>query len=126
MRQIDRFSPFCTARDGVSSDTLAPPGEYDGTCAHWRYLANTIELVLPSAYLSLQPKRHLDRFSRFAQMTAECPCTLQWDVIPPPQNCPFPCADLNAHLIVFIGPTRVLNPNGMSIGSAVFLQGQVL
>ena len=33
--------------------------------AHWRHLANTIELVLPSAYQCPQPKRQIDRFSRF-------------------------------------------------------------
>jgi len=32
--------------------------------ANWRHLANTIELVLPSAYLSPQPKGQIDRFSR--------------------------------------------------------------
>jgi len=35
--------------------------------------------MVPWAILSPQPKRYLDRFSRFAQMTAECPYTLQWD-----------------------------------------------
>ena len=30
--------------------------------AHWRNLANTIELVLPSAYPSPQRKRQIDRF----------------------------------------------------------------
>jgi len=55
-----------------------------------------------------------------AQMTAECPYTLQWGATfplkiatshggyEPPSNTWFP------------GPTRVLNPNGISIGSAVF------
>ena len=52
-------------------------------------------------------------------MTAECPYTLQWDALPlkivpshggsgPPSNTWFP------------GPSRVLNPNSISIGSAVF------
>jgi len=31
--------------------------------AHWRHLANTIELMHPSAHLSPQPKRQIDRFS---------------------------------------------------------------
>jgi len=56
----------------------------------------------------------------FAQMTEECPYTLQWDDPSllkialshggsgPPSNTWFP------------GPTRVLNLNGISIGSAVF------
>jgi len=33
--------------------------------AHWRHLANTIELVHPSAHLSPQHKQQIDRFSRF-------------------------------------------------------------
>jgi len=33
--------------------------------AHWIHLANTIELVLPSAHLSRRQKRQIDRFSRF-------------------------------------------------------------
>ena len=39
-----------------------------------------------------QSKRHLDRLTVFAQMTTECPYTLQWDASfpPPKKNCPFP------------------------------------
>jgi len=37
----------------------------DWTCAHWHHLQNTIELVLPSAHLSPQPKWQIDLFSRF-------------------------------------------------------------
>jgi len=33
--------------------------------ARWRHLANTIELVFHSAHPSRQPKRQIDRFSRF-------------------------------------------------------------
>ena len=39
---------------------MCPP-----TWAHWRHLANTTERVLPSAHPSPQPKRQIDRFSRF-------------------------------------------------------------
>jgi len=39
--------------------TMCPPMR-----AHWRHLANTIELVLPSAHSSPQPERQIDRFSR--------------------------------------------------------------
>jgi len=54
---------------------MCPP-----TRAHWRHLTNTLELVMFfSARLSPQPNRRMDRFSRFAQITAECPYTLQWD-----------------------------------------------
>jgi len=33
--------------------------------AHWRHLANRIEFVHPSAHSCPQPKRQIDRFSRF-------------------------------------------------------------
>ena len=36
-----------------------------GSWAHWRHLANMIELLLPSAHLSPQLKRQIDRFSHF-------------------------------------------------------------
>jgi len=53
----------------------------------------------------------------FAQMTAECPCTLQWDAPSLPLKLPLPwgCAP---HLTHWIRPT--LNPNSISIGLAVF------
>jgi len=40
--------------------------------------------MLPWANPSPNPKRHLDRFSRFAQLIAESPCTLQRASTPPP------------------------------------------
>jgi len=55
----------------------------------------------------------------FAQMTAECPYTLQWGTLPPP-NCPFPWGSGPLSSTWFVGPTRVLNPKGISIGAAVF------
>jgi len=45
---------------------------------HWCHLANTIELVLPLAHQSLQPKPQIDRWAIFAQIMAESPYTLQW------------------------------------------------
>jgi len=137
-------------------------------------LANTIELVLPSAYPSPQPKRQIDRFSCFwtasgktslyftmgdpfpqklpllvggsgppskswflkpdrahspnsisivsavfSQVTAECPYTLQWDA-PFPSKLPLPMGESGPPCNTwFPGPTQVLNPNGISIGSAV-------
>jgi len=35
--------------------------------AHWRYVANTIELMLPSVHPSSQPKRQIDRLSHFCR-----------------------------------------------------------
>jgi len=39
------------------------------------------------------------RSTVFAQMTAECPCTLQWDAPSPPSKLPIPMGDLGPHLI---------------------------
>jgi len=54
-----------------------------------------------------------------AQMTAECPYTLQWGTfalkIAPSHGGSGPPSNT-----WFIGPTRVLNPNGISIGTVVF------
>jgi len=49
----------------------------------------------------------------FEQMTAECPYTLQWDTLSPLKIAPSH-GDFDPHL------TPVLNPNGISIASAVF------
>ena len=49
------------------------------TRAHWRHLANTIELVHPPAHSSPQSKRQMDRFSRFCTAySRKCLYTLQW------------------------------------------------
>jgi len=78
------------------------PHTDSNVCAMYQHglsinLANTIELVLPSAHPSPQPKRQIDRFSRFAQLTVESPYTLQWAPLSR-QNCPFPWRDLDTHL----------------------------
>jgi len=59
-------------------------------------------------------KKALYKYSSFLSF----PYTLQWDA-PSPQNCPTH-GDLDPHLRRgwFPGPTRVLNQNGISIGSA--------
>jgi len=46
-----------------------------------------------------QPKRHPYRFSRLCTDDVECPYTLQWDAHSPPKICPFPCGNLDPHLI---------------------------
>ena len=66
--------------------------------AHWRHLANTIELVHPSAYLSPRPKLQTDRFSRFC--TAHGTKSLYFTMgAPIHQNCPFPWRHLDPQLI---------------------------
>jgi len=75
----------------------------------------TIRWAHPNAW----PKRYLDRFSLF--------CTAHYSV---PLGCnrpPLPLKIADSHGEIwtpsntrFLGPTRVFNPNGISIGSAVF------
>jgi len=60
--------------------------------AHWRHLANTIELVHPLAHSSPQPKRQMDRFSRFC--TAYGTNAL-YNGRPYPTELPFPTGDQN-------------------------------
>ena len=89
--------------------------------AHWCHLANTIELVLPSAHPSAQPKRQIDRLAVSAQLTAESPYTLQlvtlcpklpliiWGSAPPSNSW-------------FLGPVWAHSPNGITVSSAVLAQ----
>jgi len=73
---------------------------------HWRHLANTIEP------------------SMCGGDAAFCQVTLTTCLSGPPLfliNCPFPCGDLDLHLIrVSSGATRIRSSNGILIGSAVF------
>jgi len=57
--------------------------------AHWRHLANTIELVHPLAHSSPQSKRQMDRFSRFCTAYGR-KCLYFTMGAPIHQNCPFP------------------------------------
>ena len=68
-RTVQSYSP-----GGTNVPTWSP------MWAHWRHLENTIELMLPSAHPSPQPKWQIDRFSHFCTLTAQSLYTLQ--------NCP--------------------------------------
>jgi len=81
--------------------------------------------MIPWAYQSPQPKWHLDRLSRFR--TDDHRVSLYFTM-----GRPFPLKIALSHGAAgppantwFPGPTRVLNPNGISIGSAV-LQGSLV
>jgi len=56
----------------------------------------------------------------FAQMTAECPYTLQWDAPYPLRIAPSYGGSGPPSNTWFPGPTQVLNPNGILISAAVF------
>jgi len=89
---------------------------------HWRNLANTIELVLvlPSANPSPQLKRQIDRFSHFCTVHSRVSSGMRRHALFP-NNCPLAWGWAPSN-ICFLGPVRVNNPNGTSIGSAVFAQ----
>ena len=77
--------------------------------------------MVPWVHQSPQPKRHLDRFSRF--WTDDCRVSLKFTMgFPfPPKNCPFPWGGSGPPSnTLFPGRTKVLNPNSILIGSAVF------
>jgi len=76
--------------------------------------------MLPSAHPSSQPKQHIDRFSHFAPLMAECCRTC------PGISFPLKIASSHGDLDIssrhFLGPTRVHNPNSISISSAALAQ----
>ena len=76
--------------------------------------------MIPWAHSSPQPKWHLDRFSHFRTGDRRVSLYFTMGRSFPPQNCPFPWGIWTPSSTWFLGLTRVLNPNGISIGAAVF------
>jgi len=118
-RQTDGSIVFARWRQCAlpSGHIGASPGESDWNCAHWRHLANMIELRLPSAHPSPQPKRQINRFSSRQKVS------ILYNRRPFPPKLPL--------LMVGSGslsnwrllrPVQTHNPNGITIGSAVFTQ----
>ena len=56
-----------------------------------------------------------------AKLTVECPITLHWDTAFSAKHCPFPLVIGSPSNTWYPEPTRVIIPNGISIGSAVFV-----
>jgi len=88
--------------------------------AHWHHLANTIELMLPSAHPCPQSERQVDWFSHSCTPHAECRRACRG--MPFPLNCSFPCRTCTPSNTWFLGSTQLSIPNGISLGSAVFAQ----
>jgi len=85
--------------------------------AHWRHVANTIELMLPSAYLSPKPKRQIDWFSHF--------CTAHSSVVGRHLVNAIEFGHIGATWqiwlnLCFLRPTRVHNSSSKLISSAIF------
>jgi len=90
--------------------TLAPPGEYDWTCASFDPLECTTDTAKWIGSVV------------FAQLMAESAYTLQWGH-PYSPELPLSMGDLDLPCNTWcFRPIRVHNPNGTSIGSAVFAQ----
>ena len=81
-------------------------------CCVWVY----IRLMLCSLYVYCRPTANIYIYHHFRRSCC-------YNAFPKrqnnPQNCPFLWGDPGFHLTRFIEPTRVHNPNGMSIGSPV-------
>jgi len=98
--------------------TLAPPGEYDWTCASF----GPPESATQTANRSLQPFLH----------SAQQKVPIFYNGRPFPPKLPLLMGDRDPHLIWFLWPVRAHNPNGIIIiiiitylftnGSAVFAQ----
>jgi len=52
-------------------------------CAHWRHLVNIIELVLPSAHPSPQPKQQIDQLSQFCIANGRIGTLYKWPTLSP-------------------------------------------
>ena len=85
-----------------------------------QHLWSSIQHMIPTAHPSPQPKRHPYRFIRLC--TDERRVSLYFTMGRPfsPKICSFPWVVWTPCNTRFPGPTKVLNPNGSSIGAAVF------
>jgi len=96
----------------------------------WRHLANTIELVHSSAHLSPQPIRQIiiiiiiiiGSVQLFLHSLRQ-KVPILYNGRPSPPELPLPTGDLDLPCNTWcFWPMRIHNPNGTSIGSAVFAQ----
>jgi len=104
-RTVQSYSPG-GANVPSHEGALAPPGEYGCTCASFGPPESTIQ----TANRSVQPFLHSSR-QKVPILTMDSSF---------PQNRLFRWGIWTPSNTWFSGPTRVLNPNGISIGSAVF------
>jgi len=118
--EIDRFSRFCTAHGRKSLYyTMGDP--FTQNCPFSSGDRDPIYLIIPWSTPSPQSKLHHDRFSYFRTGDHRVSLYLYFTKVRPfpHQNCPFPWGSAPPSNTWFSKPTRVLNPNGISIASAV-------
>ena len=117
-RQIDRFSCFCTSH-GRKSLCFTMGAPFPKNCSFPRGIWTPSNTRFLRPIRAHKPNGISIGSVVFAQMTIQCPYTLQWDAPFPSENCPFIWGIWILSNTWFPGPTRVLNSNGISIGSAV-------
>jgi len=105
------FQSYSTGDGNVSSHggILALPGEYDWTCAS----IDPLEFTIETEKGSVQPFLHSLRQK----------VHILYNGRPYPPELPLPMGDLDLPCNTWcFGPMRAHNPNGTSIGSAIFAQ----
>jgi len=79
-----------------------------------------LHLMVSSAHQNPQPTRHLHRFSRFCTTHLRVSLYFTMDHPFPSQIAPSHEGIWTSSNTWILGPTQVVNPNGISIGLAVF------
>ena len=121
---------ICRLGCGLGWAEGSTPGIYDGSTSsiifarwrhtHWRHLANTIlNLCFLRPTRVHNPNGKSIGSAVSTQLTAESPYTLQWATLSP-KIAPSHGGIWTPSKSWFLGPIRGHNPNGISIGSAVF------
>jgi len=113
--QIDHFIRFCTAhgRKPLYFTMGAPILRITSSHGGSEPPSNTI----PSAHPSTQPKQHLDWFSHYC---TDVPILYNGTFLSPLKTALSNKVSGTPSNTCFLWPTRVLNPNGISISSAIF------
>jgi len=105
--------PFCTAHGRGLSDTVLSPNNCPFAWGIWAP-SNNASLGTPKSITQMASRSVQPFLNRWLQ----CPYILQWAALPP-SKLPLPMGMLTPSNTWFLGPTKVLNPNGISI-AAIF------
>jgi len=120
-QQIDWFNRFCTAYNKMSL-YFTMGTAFDQNCAFlWGgsgFPSNLWFLGPISAHI---PKGISNGSAIFAQLTAECPCSLRWAPLSP-KNCAFAMGGESIQLMIPCASPSPQSKNSIMIGWAVFAQ----